>query len=174
MIDSIEFEPSPAKLVKELRGLSEDLQRKAVDAGLVTSMKPIKAAMKTTAPRNKHGYIADSIGHRNVSKTAKARLGIDPEDRAKLVGPTKKVNINDKKIGLGRLAHLLEEGTAPHLIRFKNKKALHGNGNWFAQEVKHPGIRATYFMANSLAIHQSRVPALFYQGLAKHLNKRKK
>lgn len=173
MID-VELDPSPDRLIKELRGLSEDLQLKAVDAGLITAMKPVKAAMKASAPRGEYGNIEKAIGHVNLSKRAKARLGIDVAARAKLVGPTRKVAINDSKIHLGRLANMLEQGTKPHQIKFKNKKRLRLAGGGFASVVNHPGITATYFMANALAMHQSRIQGLFYQGLAKHLDKRRK
>jgi len=45
----------------------------------------------------------------------------------------------------------VEEGTPPHVIRAKNKKALDWNGSLHPmKDVDHPGASATHFMKNAL------------------------
>lgn len=108
-----------------LAELHDGLRDKAVRAGLVYAAKPVKDAMKTLAPSST-GALRRSIGHQQLSATAKARLGVRPELVAVLVGP-KKVNITARQAqrGMGKskfsgeawLVHILSEtGARPHAI----------------------------------------------------------
>lgn len=70
----IRFDPNPNELIKSLQLLSKDLQVKALRSGIVSAIKPVKAAMKQMAPK-KYGGLAGSIGHVNLSGTARGRIG---------------------------------------------------------------------------------------------------
>lgn len=154
------------EILRQLRGLSEDLQYKAVRSGLVQAIKPVKSEMKSLVPV-KRGHVRDSIGHRQMSKTAKARLNIPADVVALLVGPTRKVGGQRQS----RRAHWLEEGTKPHKIQPKQRGRLLAFAGRFSRRVQHPGTRATHFMTSALDRGQSELQSRFYQGLSSYLKK---
>jgi len=167
--------PSVEHLQKELAALSVELQTKALSAGLVAAIKPIKADMAANAPKDK-GNLAKSVGHKRLSKTAKARLGsvdgqsIDDDTLVLLVGPNRKVSGRSQ----AWKASLLEDGTKAHRIDPKNGKGLKLRGGGYANSVNHPGVRATGFMRKSLERNQAGLNDRFYTGLSRYLNRKRK
>lgn len=167
------------RAIKELNALSDDLQRKAVRSGLVAAVKPVKKDMADLAP-DEFGSLSESIGHISLSKSAKSRVGVDAESTALLVGPTKKVMeakmVNGKIVSRQRYqgykANWFEEGVKPHIIKAKKGGVLRSVADkiW-AKEVKHPGIRATHFMARALSGNNSTIPDRFFRRLETILSK---
>lgn len=79
------------EILSELHTLKEELQVKAVRSGVTTAIKPLKAAAKVLAPLGETGRLKRAIGHVQVSKRAKQRLGIT-DTVAVLVGGNRKVD----------------------------------------------------------------------------------
>ena len=126
--------------LKELADLDADLQVKAIRAGLVEAVKPTKVAAKALAPR-KSGALAQAIGHRSLSASAKARLGIESEKVAILVGANRKID----GVWQGRKQIWHEFGT-------KN-------------------MEAHEFLGPALAQSESGLAYGFYRGLQRFLDK---
>ncbi len=128
---------------KRLLEQADGLQKKAVRSGLVYGSQPLKAAMRTLAPRLT-GALARSIGHRQLSGTAKSRAGVAQDVEAILVGP-QNVRLSARQLGRGMkqsahsgeawLVHILEEtGAKPHQVFAGAYKA--GNARRNARLVK--------------------------------------
>ena len=61
----------------------------------------------------------------------------------------------------------VEFGSNPHIIRPKNKKALKfqiGGEDVIVKEVKHPGVRPTYFVRNTI---REKLPGIIQRELAR-------
>ena len=163
----IEFTPPIAELEKALGKLEKTLRDKALHSATVAAAKPYKDAMKREAPLDT-GILRLAIGHKKLSRTAKGRLGIASDDSAVLVGPNRKVRGRAR----ARVAALLEEGAKPHIIRPRKRG---GVLSWVAglavKSVRHPGFRPNPFMRRAHESAGGDVQRLFYQGLAKQLDK---
>ena len=155
-----------SSLLKDLSRLEETLQNKVVRSGLVALSKPLKKSMAANAPKNK-GYLAQSINHKSLNKRQKSRLNIAPDDIAILVGPNKKVN----GFSQSRKANLVENGVKAHVIEAKAKALRIGPIGFASGKIKHPGIKADPFMADSLQNNESNLQGLFYKGMAKSLDR---
>jgi hypothetical protein len=140
---------------KRLLEQAEGLQKKAVRSGLVYGSQPLKAAMRTLAP-SLTGALSRSIGHRQLSDTAKSRAGVAQGVEAILVGP-QKVRLSARQIGQGLtasrnsgeawLVHILEEtGAKPHRVYAGANKP--GNAKRNARLVKKFGAE---FAAQKIA-----------------------
>jgi len=67
-------------------------------------------------------------------------------------------------------ADYVEFGTPPHLIKAKNKKALHwkdGNKDVFAKQVNHPGTAPNPFIRNTM---MNKFPQIVEAALKKHFS----
>jgi HK97 gp10 family phage protein len=165
MIDS-SFDNQLNDLLKDLNTLEDTLQNKVVRSGLVALSKPIKNDMAANAPKNE-GYLEQSINHKSLTKGQKTRLNIDSSDVAILVGPNKKVN----GFSQSKKANLVEFGVKAHVIEAKYKTLKLGPNGFAMGKVKHPGIKANPFMEKALKSNESNITGLFYQGMAKTLDK---
>lgn len=147
----IKFDPDTKDLINDLRGLSADLQRKALRSGIVSAIKPVKATMKQLAPKDT-GALSQSIGHVNLSATAQARIGVSGEVGAGsisiLVGSVKKVHGSLQS----HKARWYDQGTS------KGKKGSHAT-------------RATHFITGALEANEAGFDSRFYQGLDKYLKR---
>ncbi|WP_375058414.1 hypothetical protein [Zobellella sp. DQSA1] len=76
--------------LRELSQLERRLQTRAVRAGLVEFVRPIKSAAQAMAPKDS-GDLARAVGHRSLPNRLKGRLGIAAQTVALLVGPNRKV-----------------------------------------------------------------------------------
>ena len=137
------FSPSLDSLLRELKHLEDSLQKKAIRSGLVQAVKPIKKTAKQLAPK-KAGALAQAVGHRQLSKRAKSRLGIPKDTDAIIVGTNRKIN-----------------------GRWQGKKGI-----W--QEHGTTYMRANSFLSPALEQHESQLDEGFYHGLASFLDKQKK
>lgn len=153
------------QVLKELTTFELTVQNKIVRSGLVSLSKPLKKSMATNAPKNK-GYLSQSINHKTLRKTQKARLGITETDIAIIVGPNKKVN----GFSQSRKANLIEGGVKAHKISPKDKSIKIGN-NFVSGDIHHPGVAENPFMADSLSQNESNLANLFYQGMTKTLDR---
>ena len=152
-------------ILKALDELEVTLQSKIVRSGLVSAISPVKKDMKSLAPK-KSGDLAQSINHKSLNKRQKARLNIDESTVAILAGPNKKVNGEN----VNWRANFIEGGVKKHFIKAKRKKLKIG-GNIVSSEIEHPGIKANPFMEKAISNNEANSVSLFYQGMAKTLNK---
>lgn len=72
-----------------------------------------------------------------------------------------------------KYAIFVEEGTAPHDIRPKNKKGLANirTGQFFGKLVHHPGTKANPFLQRAMDIVTPRIKDLFQQAIDNALKK---
>ena len=76
-----------------------------------------------------------------------------PVDTSRLVNSIKvKAVDGGLVIGMVEYGRFVEFGTPPHIIKPKNKKALHwgGKGGPIVKQVNHPGTRPNPFVRNTL------------------------
>jgi hypothetical protein len=165
----IEFNPPITQLRKELGELEKALRDKALHSATVYAAKPYKDAMKREAPQDT-GILRQAIGHKKLSKTARARLGVPEQDSALLIGPNRKVRGRAR----GRVAAMLEAGAKPHIIRPRRRRGVLSWVRGMAvKSVRHPGFRANPFMRRAYETAGGDVQRRFYEGLAKHLDRLK-
>lgn len=163
---TLDIDEQLTNLLKELTEFELTVQNKVVRSGLVALSKPLKKSMIDNAPKD-HGYLAQSINHKSLRPNQKARLNIAADDVAIIVGPNKKVN----GFSQSRKANLVEGGVKAHVIESKNKKLRMGAGGFAEGKIKHPGVKANPFMGDSLEQNESNLSGLFYQGMAKTLDR---
>jgi HK97 gp10 family phage protein len=163
---SLKADDQLSTLLNALSELESVMSNKVVRSGLVALSKPIKKSMAAHAPRNQ-GYLAQSINHKSLTKRQKSRLSMANGDVALLIGPNKKVN----GFSQSRKANLVEHGVKAHDITSKGKPLTIGGSGFAVGKIKHPGIKADPFMANALQDNESNVSGLFYQGMAKSLDR---
>lgn len=126
--------------LRDLGEFERKLRDRAVRSGLVSFIRPIKSTAKQLAPQET-GAMARAIGHRQLSRTAKARLGIAESSVALLVGPNRRVN-----------------------GRYQGRKGL-----WHEFGTEH--MEANPFMAPALERNQGGGETRFYEGLRKAMGK---
>jgi len=130
-----------AEVRRELADLEVKLRESAVRAGLVRAIAPTKRRAKALAPKDE-GHLARAIGHRSISKTAKARLGIAADTTALLVGANRRVN-----------------------GRYQGRKGL-----WHEFGTEH--MAANPFLSPALEQTQPGFGNRFYAGLAAYLDRK--
>ena len=188
MIDDIKIEPDIKHIVQRMDVFSDELQNKAMTSGLSAAASPIKKRMKQMAPEQSGGgALKKSIGHKQLSRSEKAVIGVPTDQRGILIGPIRKVadpkydRSPGKKIGQGYKAYWLEfTGAKRHVIplkrgdkskrRHKVIKFTRGDGK-FATQVMHPGFGRHKFIGPSLSSAGSQVEQGFYTGMSKRLDK---
>lgn len=126
---------------RDLAALEQKLQFSAVRAGLVRAIGPTKKTAKALAPRDE-GHLAQAIGHRVISKTAKARLGISSESVALLVGANRRIN-----------------------GRYQGRKGL-----WHEFGTEH--MDPNPFLSPALEQTQGDFAGRFYDGLTRYLDRK--
>ena len=187
MID-VEFVPKIEDVQRDLRNLSDELRTKIVYRATVQAARPYKSTMKALAP-SETGALRDTIGHVKINDRQKGRLGIALEQAAVLVGPVRRVTVRTvqysvpdgeggtvtinvaKKVRRSRIANILEGGAKPHKIKARRSEFLAVRGVGFVKRVNHPGIRALKFMERTLTSVGSQPNDLFYQTLARQMEK---
>ena len=113
-----------------LAGLGPKLGPKAVNQVLNKAIKPlVKRAKQLSSNADVTGETTRSIGVLNNRKAGSITAGPRRGNGYK-----------------GFVAHLLEYGTAPHVIRAKAAGGLLHFAGTYAPEVQHPGIAAQPFM----------------------------
>ena len=169
-----QFSPPIDQLVARLDQFEDQIKVRAVRSGLVRAAKPLKARVKALAPVRK-GSLQSAIGHRTLSKTAKARIGVDPDSAAILVGPTRKVaDRSGRKINQAYKAIWAEYGTRAHSIKAKPGSVLASLRRIFGTSVDHPGTPARPFLGPALAQSESLISEYFFQGLQAYLDRQAK
>lgn len=132
MVNNIKLQGGK-QLNDQLNKLAQSLGSKEVQDSLVKGAKPlIEQAKANVASHKDSGDLENSIG---------PIIGRGENVGTVTVGPRRGKGKNAK----GWHAHLLEYGTAPHLIKAVNKKALK-LAEGFAASVSHPGTPASPFM----------------------------
>ena len=167
----VEMVPSPADIVRRLETFSADLQDGALKAGLTGAARPLKNAMKAAEPK-----MAKYIGQRQLSGTARGRLGLDQYERAILVGATRRVasGASGRRTSGAKKAIWLEFGTAPHKIvpGSRNRRGILRIGNVFARHVDHPGVHARYWMARANSAAGTAMADAFYRAMSRYLDRK--
>lgn len=126
---------------RDLRALESKLRQAAIRAGLVRAIGPTKKAAKRMAPRQS-GDLERAIGHKQISKSAKSRLGVQAETVALLVGANRRVG-----------------------GRWQGKK-----GMWHEYGTEH--MEANPFLAPALEQTQGAFAGRFYDGLSGYLDRK--
>lgn len=115
------------------------------------ALRPTLAAAKANAPRDK-GVLRKSL----VIRQNPDAPGLKPRH---LVGPSK--SVKEKGRYPAWTAHLVEFGTAPHLV-----------GNWWGKLVMHPGIRGTRFLTKAFDATRDEVVRRFGQQIGPSIEAR--
>lgn len=140
---AVRFSTEPAKLARQMRSLESALQGKAVGAGLRRAAKPVLDLEKQMVPR-RTGALLASLGMRQLSKRARARLGLPRTSLAMLVGSTRK--------GHGA---------------YRGRRAVF-------QEYGTKRMRAHPFLGPALSRAEPTLSGNFYFGMAAYLNRKAK
>lgn len=127
---------------QELRALEDNIKERAIRAGLVALAAPIKRTAKANAPADT-GDMAQAVGHRNINKRQRRRLGMTPGEVGILVGTNRR--INGKWQGLKGLWH---EGGTEHMT-------------------------PNPFLLPALQQHEGGGAGRFYQGLSRYLDRQR-
>lgn len=130
------------KMRRDLRDLEDNIKERAIRAGLVSVVAPVKRTAKSEAPADS-GDMARAVGHRNINKRQRSRLGFKPGEVGVLVGTNRKIN-----------------------GRWQGPK-----GMW--QELGTENMDANPFLWPAMQKHQSGVPKRFYEGLSKYLDRQR-
>lgn len=128
---------------RELKALEDNIKERAIRAGLVSVVAPVKRTAKTDAPADS-GDMARAVGHRNINKRQRARLGMKLGEVGILVGTNRRIN-----------------------GRWQGRK-----GMW--QELGTENMDANPFLWPAMQKHQSGVAGRFYEGLSKYLDRQRK
>ena len=126
----------------ELRMLESNIKERAIRAGLVAVASPVKRTAKQEAPSDS-GDMANAVGHLNINKRQRSRLGFKPGEVGILVGTNRRIN------GV-----------------FQGRKGL-----W--QEHGTENMDANPFLWPAMQQHQSGAPRRFYEGLSKYLDRQR-
>ncbi|WIX32506.1 HK97 gp10 family phage protein [Salinicola sp. JS01] len=169
-------EEGTEQIRKRLAGLQEELQQRAIRAGLTSAGKPILETMQRLVPVRQGddgGDLKRSIGRRSLSKNARQRLGLAENAVAQRLGPIKKVN-GYSQAYVGRL---VEHGVDPSTRKvFRRISGTHNLKRRYAHirayTYRHPGQRAQPFMAPALAQNASQFESRFYGGLSAYLKRK--
>ncbi|MEL7893512.1 HK97-gp10 family putative phage morphogenesis protein [Vreelandella neptunia] len=127
---------------RELSVLEDNIKERAVRAGLVAVASPVKRTAKQLAP-TESGAMAKAVGHLNINKRQRGRLGFKPGEVGILVGTNRRIN------GV-----------------FQGRK-----GMW--QEHGTERMAANPFLLPALEQHQSGAAGRFYEGLSKYLDRQR-
>ncbi len=127
---------------QELRALEDNIKERAVRAGLVAVVAPVKRTAKQLAP-SESGDMAKAVGHLNINKRQRGRLGFRPGEVGLLVGTNRRIN------GV-----------------FQGRKGL-----W--QEHGTEGMEANPFLWPAMQQHESGAAGRFYGGLSKYLDRQR-
>lgn len=184
----IEFKPDIEHIQQDLLRLSNELRDKIIYRATVQAAKPYKDLMRSLAPKET-GALRDTIGHAKINDRQKGRLSIPTDQAAVLVGPVRRVTVRTVKYSVpdgeggtitfnvarkghrSRIANILEGGARPHKINAKRGEFLAVHGIGFVKVVNHPGIKALRFMERSWSSAGNRPNDLFYESLARHLDR---
>lgn len=131
------------EIQQELRALEDNIKERAIRAGLVAVAAPIKKTAKLKAPSDT-GDMAQAIGHRNINKRQRGRLGMAPGEVGILVGANRRIN-----------------------GRWQGRKGL-----WHEAGTEH--MTPNPFLGPALQQHEGGAAGRFYQGLSRYLDRQRK
>lgn len=128
---------------RELKQLEDNLKERAVRAGLVQVAAPVKRTAKQQAP-SATGAMARAVGHLNINRRQRSRLGLPAGTVGILVGTNRRINGRHQ----GRKGMWHEHGTER--------------------------MQANPFLWPAMQQHSGGVPGRFYQGLSRYLDRQRK
>lgn len=76
---------------RELKQLESNLQERAVRAGLVKAVAPVKRTAKQLAPQDT-GDLSRAVGHLNINRRQRSRLGLKAGTVGILVGTNRRIS----------------------------------------------------------------------------------
>ncbi|MCP4595757.1 HK97 gp10 family phage protein [Neptuniibacter sp.] len=167
---SIKLEYDEADVLARLENLESELKVKAVRSGLTRVAAPLKKTAKRLMPVDE-GDLAKAVGHKTVTKRQQARLNVfegssnrisvDNPGIAIIVGANRKVN------GLNQSykATLVEFGVKRKWRTYKKRRLRKYPGYHFG------GIKGKYVMSRALSQTSPQIGTLYYQGVARYLNR---
>lgn len=127
---------------RELQALEDNIKERAIRAGLVSVVAPVKRTAKSEAPTDS-GDMARAVGHRNINKRQRARLGMKLGEVGILVGTNRRIN--------GRWQGL--------------------KGMW--QEHGTENMDANPFLWPAMQQHAGGAAGRFYEGFSKYLDRQR-
>lgn len=128
---------------REIKQLEDSLQERAVRAGLVQVVSPVKREAKRLAPSDS-GDMARAVGHLNINRRQRSRLGLPAGTVGILVGTNRRIN-----------------------GRYQGRKGL-----W--QEHGTENMAANPFLWPAMQRHSSGAAGRFYKGLSRYLDRQRK
>lgn len=130
------------ELEESLKRLPDDLARTALAQAVFAGAKVVRDEAKRLCPVET-GNLRESIRIKRKKnpgwKNATVLYQVGP-------GRSRKKGKDGKYTVDGYYSHMVEFGTAPHIIKAKKKKYLHLHGDRFVAEVDHPGAPAKPYL----------------------------
>lgn len=178
-MSGFEFEVSEegaAEIRERLAGLEQEIQQRAIRAGLNAAGKPILETMQqlvAVGNGDKGGALKQSLARRSLSRNARGRIGLAEDAVAVRVGPIRKVN-GYSQAYIGRLVEYgVEPGTRKVFRRIGGTHNLKRRlAHIRAYTYHHPGQAAQPFMAPALQRNATQFESRFYDGMAAYLKRR--
>lgn len=162
------MDPEIKHMLEAMRAIDKKYCAKAMLSATVYAIKPVKDEIKRRVPVIT-GVLRKSIGHRSLNLKEKRSIGLDQTDLGLFVGPTRKAP-DPKMIKPVTRMLWVEEGTKPHTIVAKNRKALK-MGYLFYKSVEHPGATPYKVLQPALNATSGQVEQRFYDGLDRFLDR---
>ncbi|WP_299312364.1 HK97-gp10 family putative phage morphogenesis protein [uncultured Halomonas sp.] len=128
---------------RELKQLEDNLKERAIRAGLVRLAAPVKRTAKRLAPSDT-GDMARAVGHLNLNRRQRTRLGLRAGAVGILVGTNRRIN-----------------------GRFQGRK-----GMW--QEHGTERMDANPFLLPAMQQHAGGAQGRFYEGLSRYLDRQRR
>ncbi|WP_027967317.1 HK97-gp10 family putative phage morphogenesis protein [Halomonas halocynthiae] len=127
----------------QLSALEDNIKERAIRSGLVAVASPIKRTAKSLAPKES-GDMAKAVGHLNINKRQRSRLGFKAGEVGILIGTNRKIR-----------------------GRWQGKK-----GMWHEYGTEH--MDANPFLEPAMSQNQGGTQKRFYDGLSKYLDRQRK
>lgn len=128
---------------RDLKMLETQLQERAIRAGLVQVAAPVKKSARKMAPRET-GALSRAVGHLNINRRQRSRLGLKAGTVGILVGTNRRVG-----------------------GRYQGRK-----GMWHEHGTEH--MDANPFLWPAMQQHSSGAQGRFYQGLSRYLDRQRR
>lgn len=130
------------RVKSELAALEDNIKERAIRAGLVSVASPIKRSAKSAAPKLS-GNMAQAVGHLNINKRQRSRLGFKAGEVGILIGTNRRIN-----------------------GRWQGRK-----GMWHEHGTEH--MSANPFLEPAMSQHEGGASGRFYQGLSRYLDRQR-
>lgn len=161
---SVKLEGVP-QAIEKLKGIRDSTQRQILRAGIMAACQFGAKHGKGYVPVGKTKMLRKAMGY----KVLRNRSG-----QIKSAGIVGARNMPRNGVNPAKYAHLVDEGTKPHVINPKRARrlAFHSGGRLrVVPGVRHPGSRAQHFMRRILSSGQSGMSSAFTNRVEVELHK---